>query len=282
MSKIKNVPPFSAFFNPILQALRELGGSASVDELDLKVIELTRLTEAQQQILHEPDKGGRTEVEYQLAWARTYLKKYGAIENSARGVWAFTPEGRNLDKVDEREVKRYGRDEVRNTDIQDEEENEVGDTVLSWRDEVLEYLRAMHPEAFERLAQRMLREAGFIQVEVTGRSGDGGIDGKGIVRFAGFLNFRFMFQCKRYLGTVSSGQIRDFRGAIIGRADRGLFITTGTFSKDAVNEANRDGAPTIDLIDGEQLIDKLRELNLGIKTQLVEQVVVDKSWFESI
>jgi restriction system protein len=279
--KTKNVPSFDSFFNSILQALKELGGSASVDELDSKVVDLMKLTETQQQVLHDPNKGGRTEIEYQLAWARTYLKKYGVIENSARSVWAFSPTGRTVDNVDAREVKRYVR-ENRKEIIVTEDEDGIEDAIPSWRDEVLDCLLAMHPQTFERLTQRMLREAGFIQVEVTGRSGDGGIDGKGIVRFGGFLNFRFLFQCKRYSGTVGSSQIRDFRGAIIGRADRGLFITTGSFSKDAISESNRDGAPPIDLIDGEQLIDKLRELNLGIRTELVEQVVVDKSWFESI
>ena len=142
----------------------------------------------------------------------------------------------------------------------------------------------MEPAAFERLVQRLLREAGFIQVEVTGRSGDGGVDGKGIMRLGGMLSFRVIFQCKRYQGSITPSQIRDFRGAMVGRADKGLFITTGNFTKEAVREATRDGAPAIDLIDGDQLVEKLKEFELGVRTKKieVEQVAIDGNWFSSI
>jgi restriction system protein len=142
----------------------------------------------------------------------------------------------------------------------------------------------MNAAAFERLAQRLLREAGFIQVEVTGRSGDGGIDGKGIMRLGGFLSFHVFFQCKRYKDVVSASHVRDFRGAMVGRADKGILITTGNFTKEAVREATRDGAPTIDLIDGEALVEKLKEFGLGVNTKRVEveQVSIDHSWFQAI
>ena len=130
----------------------------------------------------------------------------------------------------------------------------------------------------------LLRESGFTQVEVSGRTGDGGIDGKGIMRLGGLLSFHVIFQCKRYQGSVSTSQVRDFRGAMVGRADKGLLITTGNFTKDAVREATRDGAPAIDLIDGEMLLDKLKELELGVKTKKieVEQISIDSDWFQSI
>src|SRR5207244_2458619 len=69
------------------------------------------------------------------------------------------------------------------------------------------------PPAFERLCQRLLREEGFIKVEVTGHSGDGGIDGIGILRVS-MLAFPVFFQCKRYKGSVGAGAVRDFRGAM--------------------------------------------------------------------
>ena len=155
---------------------------------------------------------------------------------------------------------------------------------MSWRDELLNALLKMDPSAFERLVQRLLRESGFIQVEVTGQSGDGGIDGKGIMRLGGLLSFHVIFQCKRYKGSVTVSQVRDFRGAMVGRADKGLLITTGNFTKDAVREATRDGAPAIDLIDGDLLIDKLKELELGVQTKKieVEQITIDENWFSSI
>ena len=151
------------------------------------------------------------------------------------------------------------------------------------RDRLLTVLtQKLDPSAFERLVQRLLRESGFIQVEVTGRTGDGGIDGKGIAKIHGFMSFHVLFQCKRYKGSVGSGEIRDFRGAMVGRADKGLFITTGTFTPAALKEATRDGAPPIDLVDGDELVEKLKELELGMKIELVEKVNIDEAWFENI
>ena len=152
----------------------------------------------------------------------------------------------------------------------------------NWKELLLSKLFQITPAAFERLAQRILRESGFIQVEVTGKTGDGGIDGKGIVRISGFLSFHVIFQCKRYRGSVTPSQIRDFRGAMQGRADKGLFITTGTFTREAIKEATRDGATAIDLIDGELLCEKLKELKLGVETEFVEKVNVKEDWFNNL
>jgi restriction system protein len=140
----------------------------------------------------------------------------------------------------------------------------------------------LKPDAFERLCQRMLRESGFTQVRVTGKSGDGGIDGVGLVQLGGLLSFPVLFQCKRYQGSIGPGIIRDFRGAMIGRSDRGLVITTGTFSRDAKLEATRDGAPPIDLVDGEHLLERLKELRLGITVKMIEEVTVQPEWFKEI
>lgn len=152
-----------------------------------------------------------------------------------------------------------------------------------WREELYRVLtKEVSADAFERLTQRLLRESGFVQVEITGRTGDGGIDGKGIAKIHGFMSFHVIFQCKKYQGSVSAGDIRDFRGAMVGRADKGLFITTGTFTPAAVKEATRDGAPPIDLVDGEQLAEKLKEFQLGIKTEMIEKVTLDKDWFANL
>lgn len=151
----------------------------------------------------------------------------------------------------------------------------------TWKDRLLAALRSIPPDAFERLSQRVLREAGFIRVEVTGRAGDGGIDGQGVLRVA-LLSFQVLFQCKRYSGTVGASAVRDFRGAMVGRCDKGLIITTGTFSSDAKREATRDGAPAIDLIDGDQLCELLRSLKLGVRTELVETIKVDLEWLSKL
>ena len=119
-------------------------------------------------------------------------------------------------------------------------------------------------------------------MEVTGRTGDGGIDGRGIAKIHGFMSFHVLFQCKRYKGSVAAGEVRDFRGAMVGRADKGLFITTGSFTPAAIKEATRDGAPPIDLVDGGELAEKLKELGLGVKTDMVERISVDDAWFKSL
>lgn len=285
-SNTVNIPPYNTFMNPVLQALKALGGSGTIEEIDAKVSDLVDLSDEQLEVIHNPERGSQTEVEYRLAWARTYLKRYGLIDNSSRGVWALTTRGRETDQVNPQAVKGFTVSERRKkTENQaDEDEQEHINGQPAWNEELMDVLLNMEPSAFERLIQRLLRESGFIQVEVTGRVGDGGIDGKGIMRLGGLLSFHVIFQCKRYRGSVSAGQVRDFRGAMVGRADKGLLITTGNFTKDASREAIRDGAPAIDLVDGDQLVAKLKELGLGVQTKKVEveQVTVDAEWFQSI
>lgn len=277
------IPTYKQLMNPTLHALNDLGGSGTIDEIYHNVIERVPFTSEQLEKLHNPERGGQTEIEYRLAWARTYLKQYGLIENSQRGVWALTAKGREIKKVDPDVVRRYVQ-QLRQTKIADESTELDPEPNLAWQDELLRTIKALEPSAFERLAQRLLREAGFIQVEVTGRSGDGGIDGKGIMRLGGFLSFHVIFQCKRYSGSVTASQVRDFRGAMVGRADKGLLITTGNFTKEAIREATRDGAPTIDLIDGDILVERLKELGLGVSTKRIEieQVEINHRWFESV
>lgn len=286
-----DVPTHDQLLNPTLEALRNLGGSASITELVEQVVEDLRPSQEIVELPH-PGRNNQTELEYRLAWARSYLKKYGLITNSARGVWALTPEGHDVDAVDPRVVVRFvheqsrrerqGRTEAAGTDELRTEPDAGEEETASWRETLMATLLEMQPDAFERLCQRVLRESGFIQVEVTGRSGDGGIDGHGIVRLAGLISFTVIFQCKRYRNTISSSVVRDFRGAMVGRADKGLIITTGRFTQDASQEATRDGAPPIDLIDGELLIDKLKDLKLGVVTKQVEVVEVNTEWFGSI
>jgi len=277
MKIISKVPQYHELMNPVLQALHELGGSGSIKEIDQKVAEIINLPEEILNIPHNPEKSSQTKVEYRLAWARTYLKKYGILENSERGVWSIVPEKREIIDVDPQDVVKTVRAEIKKhkevvskTEItEDEADVEISDESELWRTDLHRILiNELSSDAFERLTKRFLRESGFVQVEVTGRTGDGGIDGKGIMRLSGLLSFHVVFQCKKYKGAVSAPDIRDFRGAMIGRADKGLFLTTGTFTRDAIREATRDGAPPIDLVDGDQFADKLKELGLGLKKRL--------------
>jgi restriction system protein len=285
------MPTFDALMNPLLNALVALGGSGSIDEMYDKVIEIEQISEEISSVLHSPDKSNITEVAYRLAWARTYLKKYGFLENSSRGVWALTKLAKEKKQVSPHDVVKTVREAdklaTKPNKKAKNEQIELEDTdapeTEGWREELYRVLtKEVSADAFERLTQRLLRESGFVQVEVTGRTGDGGIDGKGIAKIHGFMSFHVIFQCKKYQGSVSAGDIRDFRGAMVGRADKGLFITTGTFTPAAVKEATRDGAPPIDLVDGEQLAEKLKEFQLGIKTEMIEKVTLDMDWFANL
>ncbi|ACB51765.1 probable mrr restriction system protein [Crocosphaera subtropica ATCC 51142] len=286
---MNELPTYDSMILPTLEALQTLGGSGTNEEIYEKVVQLLNIPDDILEISH--GSTSQSEVEYRLSWSRTYLKKYGLLENSSRGVWSLVSTPINLNDIDVKEIVRTVRDTDKSTEISISSVNDIKtletlDTLeeeeLSWHQQIHKKLLSLEPSAFERLTQRLLRESGFIQVQVTGKSGDGGIDGVGIARINGFLSFHVLFQCKRYQGSVTAGQIRDFRGAMQGRTDKGLFITTGRFTKDAVKEATRDGAPPIDLIDGEQLVQRLKKLGLGVKITMIESVEVDLDWFTKI
>lgn len=279
-----SLPTFDELIVPTIKALLGLGGSGTIEEINERVYQIANISDDTLQILHG-ENGLQSEVDYRLAWSRTYLKKYGLLDNSARGIWVLTKSDLNIDQIDSDQIVKTVREQHKQTEQKNKkeanEEVEITEKIeeTNWKEQLLNVLFDIPPEAFERLAQRLLRESGFIQVEVIGKTGDGGIDGKGIVRISGFLSFHVIFQCKRYKGSITPSQIRDFRGAMQGRADKGLFITTGTFTRDAIKEATRDGAPPIDLIDGELLCDKLKEFKLGVETELIESVEVKTEWF---
>ncbi|MRX67501.1 restriction system protein [Flavobacterium resistens] len=290
---------FDDLFNPTLKALHHLGGSASVVEIENYVIELLKLSEEQISEIH---RGTTTKLNYRLRWARNYLKNFGLLENSERGVWILTPKGLKTDEVDPKVVSRKVREvnKKRRKEKQPETESESDlelepteltteassdfeeENEITWKDELLQKIKGISPVSFERLCQRILRELGFQNVEVTGKPNDGGIDGKGILQLGGILSFHVVFQAKRYKETVSPSVIRDFRGSMSANVDKGLIITTGRFTREARKEAQRDGALPIDLIDGDSLAEKLKELRLGIQIELVEKVNVDMNWYDNI
>lgn len=277
-----DIPSRDQFFNPVLQALRNLGGSSTIEEMVEEVSNIMGFTEEQRQKLHTTKKRTRSVVDYRTAWARSYLKKYGLINNSSRGVWVFTQKGLEVESVDPSEVLKHYRNFMNQ---KNSESNDIPDEdIQTWKDELMDALLEMESTGFEKLSQRVLREAGFTHVEVTGRTGDGGIDGIGIMKIGRLLSFRILFQCKRHQSSIGSTMIRDFRGALEGRADKGIFITTSRFTRDAEKEATRDGATPIELVNGEELMDLLKQFDLGVKTEEVkiEKVTIDKNYFLSI
>lgn len=287
------IPKYDDFMLPTLQAIRHLGGSASIEEIQDRLAETMGLSQAQLDAAYP--KSGALVAPDRMSWARSHLKIAGMLASGGKGIWVLTDLGRDAAELTSAQVKAKvkqlsaahhamvvaRRAEARaTTGIEQDDEAEEQ---AQWTDALLEQLRKMPPDAFERLTQRLLRESGFVKVEVTGKSGDGGIDGSGVLRM-NLISFQVIFQCKRYKGSVASEVVRNFRGAMQGRADKGLIITTGTFTAEARKEATRDGAPAIDLIDGEALCELLKERQLGVRVEQVisERVDVIESFFADI
>ena len=275
---------FLRYWIPVIEVLKELGGSGKPSEVTDLVIEKLQIPD---ETVAETIKSGVSRVRNQIAWARMYLVKSGFLDSSTRGVWSLTKKGFKSNLTDE-DVYDYFQ-QIRNKSSKKEEttnitkdistENDEQEEIASidYRTELLNTLQGLPPDGFERLCQRLLRESGFEKVKVTGKSGDGGIDGVGILQVNPFVSFDVLFQCKRYKGSVSSPQIRDFRGAMLGRADKGIIITTGNFTADAKTEARRV-PPPIELVDGEKLIQMFESLELGLKPR--KAFDLDYNFFE--
>jgi restriction system protein len=268
-------PKFVSYFWPVVAALKKLGGSARPAEVREEIAAKLGISEAAQA---ETLQSGFPRFDNQVAWARFYLVKAGIIDSSSRGVWMLTEKGRALTDLPRQEALElfknvhaqfhadHGADKT--PDAEEAEaappQDATSPAAINYRQQLLEILRSLPPSGFERFCQRLLRESGFQEVTVTGRSGDGGIDGLGILQVSPLVSFKVLFQCKRYAGPVTPSQVRDFRGAMQGRADKGIIVTTGAFTPDAKKEAVRDGVPPIELVDSEKLVAMLEELELGL------------------
>jgi restriction system protein len=275
---------FVQWFGPVLDALRALGGSGTPDEVVDHIASSLNITDEQ---LNETLPSGDLRFRNQVQWARFYLVREGFVDSSKRGVWRLTETGHSTSLSSEQSrtiflkwVKLFQEERKKRTASEPPEEEVAEDAIAAsgdYRERLLETLRGLAPDEFERFSQELLREAGFVQVTVTGRSGDGGIDGHGTLQVNPLVSFRVLFQCKRYSNAVVPSHVRDFRGAMSGRADKGIIITTGTFTAEARREAGRDGAPPIELIDADKLVDMCQKLELGLRP--VTTFEVDEQYF---
>jgi restriction system protein len=277
-------PEFIRFFRPILEVLLASGGSGTASEIVDRSLEIAKVSEAEQEAVN---KNGLSRVKNQVHWARQFLVWAGYLDSSRRGVWSLTDKGMNVNlavfnaleaykgiQSTRAELKRYKKPSEPQTDEPLPHDTEIKDH----RSALLDLIKSLSPGGFERLSQRLLRESGFQHVSVTGKSNDGGIDGIGTLQVNPFVSFNVLFQCKRYQGAVTPSQVRDFRGAMMGRADKGLIITTGTFTLEAKKEARRDGVPPIELVDGDILVDMFEKLELGLIPK--RDFDVDEKFFE--
>ena len=266
-------PKFLRFFIPIIDALKELGGSGTPTEVIDLAISNMNISEKEQE---KTNKNGGSTIINQAQWAKFYLLKGDYVASSQRGIWTLTEKSTIDPLIEEKAIqiikterKKYrdSRKTSKTRIIQDDNANpdSTNDVLL------LDVLKSLSPNGFERISQRLLRESGFQEVRVTGKTGDGGIDGYGILQVNPLVSFNVLFQCKRFKGSVGSGVIRDFRGAMLGRADKGIIITTGTFTA----EARRDGAPPVELVDGDKLVDMFQKLELGLIPKIICEIDID-------
>lgn len=277
----KLCPSHQYFYEPTLKALDQLGGSGSNEEIYKSVLEITQLPT---EVVEEMHSFTMSEIEYRLMWARTYLKNYGAVENSKHGVWSLTVKGTQLlkaGKVDKKEITQFTNKKHSSEGSEAQDTDDVpAEEKKNWREQISDILFNMNAYAFEKLAQRLLRECGFSEVRVTKKSGDGGIDGTGKLRIQGIFSFNVACQCKRYRGKVGAPEIRDFRGSLDQNIEKGVLITTGSFTQDAKEEASSPGKRVIDLMDGEELINKLAEYGIGLNE--VKSYEIDEGFFNSL
>ncbi|MDZ5647854.1 restriction endonuclease [Nitrospirillum sp. BR 11828] len=285
--KHSELPKYTDFFKPTLEALRDLGGSGSVEEIEDALVSSMKIPAELLNVTYS--KSGAPILPDRMSWARSFLKIPGFITNPRRGVWILTEEGRTAAERPSADLRRIVADAY-NASLAAkkavESENDIalvdrGEEVDDWTSRLLQRLMTMSPSAFEQLCKRILRESGFTRVEVTGKTNDGGIDGVGVLRI-NLVSFHVLFQCKRWKNAVGSEVVRNFRGAMQGRADKGLIITTGTFTAEGRREATRDGAPAIDLIDGETLCGLLKDLRLGVSVRevIVEEITINNEFFD--
>jgi len=271
---------FVKYIGPVVDALRELGGSGRPDEVREVIARRLHISDQEQS---EPlPSGVQSRFENRVHWARFHLAKAGYIDSSQHGVWTLTEKGRALGNMTLDQARQIVKDvsaQIKHrTRAEDAPQSDEEDIPFNYREEIAAKLHSLPPAGFQRFCQRLLRESGFQEVTVTGRSGDGGIDGIGVLQVNPLVSFKVLFQCKRYAGSVSPSQVRDFRGAMMGRADKGIIITTGSFTSEARKEAVRDGVPPIELVDGEKLVGMLEQLQLGLRPRQTYEI--DLEFFE--
>lgn len=284
MVRKKRQAEFLKWFGPILDALRDLGDSGRPKEVTNRIAEKLSLSD---ETLDETLKSGVNKFHNQVAWARQYLVWEGLLDSSKHGTWKLTEAGKNtfLNEENARkiflkwvEIYQKPRKIKSEKEVIDEIEEEAPEEFEKEKTpNLLEVLQSLSPSGFEKISQELLREHGFEKVVVTGSSHDGGIDGYGTLELNPFVSFKVLFQCKRYKGSVSRAQVGDFRNAMIGRAEKGIIITTGTFTNEAIKEASREGAPQIELIDEAKLVEMFEKVELGVIPKTVYDV--DMNYF---
>lgn len=276
---------FVRWMEPLLDCLRAVGGSAKPKEVSAWI---QRELNLPPEITEASIKSGANRFHNQVQWARQYLVWQGLIDDAKRGVWTLTPLGwkTKLDDISAREIflnrVKISQENRKKAVIgpsptaADLQESLPIDELQDQK--LLDVLKSISPYGFELLCERLLREHGFEDVEVTQKSRDGGIDGYGVLRLSPFVSMKVAFQAKRYKDVVSRAAVGEFRNALLGRAEKGVFITTGRFTADAETEATRDGVIPIELVDGDRLVGLFEDASLGVKPKQIFEI--DYAFFD--
>ncbi|MEE8194007.1 MAG: Mrr restriction system protein, partial [Dehalococcoidales bacterium] len=210
---------------PLLQEIQVAGGEAKPSKLYDKVAKhFPQLTLADQKVRHP--RTGQLIWANRIRWTRQHLVNKGEIDASIRGIWRITGKGRaRLGVVSSPTPSPPLTPASAIGELLDREKQQI-------RTQLHELLMNMHPQQFEEFAAKLLESLDFTDVEVTKYVGDGGIDGFGNLEM-GVVKVKAAFQVKRWRNNVPPAEINQFRGAIQGEFDQGIFITTSDFSDEA-------------------------------------------------
>ncbi|MEX0381249.1 restriction endonuclease [Leuconostoc sp. MS02] len=295
-----------SYYLPTLLALRNLGGQATPKEVYSEIVNDLNLVDED---IAETTSGGESLYKNRVRFARLILLKAGLInDDSLRGIWQLSELGVSIDlaslsaskirqviyenekfqvetKKDVQKFKVLHQDESSEGDDTREEWERHLLQILTIRDEKdQQYNRALD-DRFEKIVASLLRKM-EVDIDQTIASRDGGLDGIGTYSIGGILTEKVAFQAKRYglQNKVGRPEIQSFVGALTSEnITRGIFVTTSTFSAEAIEDARKRNN-TVQLIDGEMLIQLLRRYRLGVTTQeiTVEKINIDDGFFTRI
>lgn len=278
----------------IIKALQDFGGPTKSSLVKEKASEYSFFTDSDRE---RKSPNGKSQLDFRLQWAMSNLKKAGLLHSPKRGIWDLTQLGKevNLNNFDVWDdvyaISTTLWEEARSQKLAQKEQNQTSLTTQSvdedtitdsddaelWREQLLTKLQEMNPYKFEELIVNLMRKIG-IRMETTSKSNDSGIDGIGYLRTPELMTYKIVLQTKRFsTGQVTGPDISNFAGTISGHnADRGIFVTTSSYTKDAISRS-RQGANLITLVDGDELVDLLLEYEMGVSEKTI--VVINDKMF---
>jgi len=258
---------------PLLLEIDKAGGKARPQDVYAKVAQHFSQLTAEDLERHLESSPSINKWQNHVQWARQKLIVKGELDGSVRGVWKLTDLGKKRIEVTPTPspVPPPKPEEITLQDLLESHESAV-------RARLADKLRNLDPTDFEVFSKDLLQALGFAEVKVTQRSRDGGIDGFGKLR-QGIVKIDAAFQCKRWQGVVPRPEIDRFRGAISGKFDQGIFLTTSSFSQEALDASIRPGAVPIIMVDGEKMLELMIQNGIGVLRRPLQLLDIDEDFF---